>query len=37
MVGCGISVFIRIVIYKFLNVYPFDDTAFAVIGKVGIP
>ena len=31
------SVFIRRIIYKFLNVYPFDHTAFAVSGKVGIP
>ena len=29
--------FIRRVIYKFLNVFPFDYTYFAVSGKVGIP
>ena len=36
LVGCWSAVFIRI-IYKFLNVCPFDNTAFAVGGKVGIP
>ena len=30
-------IFIRRIIYKFLNVRPFDNTAFAVSGKVGIP
>ena len=30
-------VYIRRIIYKFLNVYPFDYTAFAVSGKVGYP
>ena len=31
------SAFIRRIIYKFLNVCPFDYTAFAVSGMVGIP
>ena len=35
-VGCSFSVFIRRIVYKFLNVGPFDNTAFAVSGKVGI-
>ena len=35
--ACWSSVFIRRIIYKFLNVCPFDYTAFAVSGKVGIP
>ena len=34
LVGCWSSVFIRRIIYKFLNVYPFDYTAVAVSGKV---
>ena len=33
-VGCRSSVFIRRIIYKFLNVCPFDFTAVAVSGKV---
>ena len=37
LVGCLSSSFIRRIIYKFLNVCPFDYTAFAVSGKVGIP
>ena len=37
MIFCWSSVFIRRIIYKFLNVCPFDYTAFAVSGKVGIP
>ena len=37
LVGCWSSAFIRRIIYKFLNVRPFDYTAFAVSGKVGIP
>ena len=37
LVGCWSSFFIKRIIYKFLNVYPFDNTAFAVSGKVGIP
>ena len=37
LVGCWFSAFIRMIIYKFLNVCPFDYTAFAVSGKVGIP
>ena len=36
-VGCWSSAFTRRTIYKFLNVCPFDYTAFAVSGKVGIP
>ena len=36
-VSCWFSAFIRMIIYKFLNVCPFDYTAFAVSGKVGIP
>ena len=31
-----LPIFIRRIIYKFSNVYPFDYIAFAVIGKVGI-
>ena len=34
LVGCWSSVFIRRIIYKFLNVCPFDYTAVAVSGKV---
>ena len=34
LVGCWSSVSIRRIIYKFLNVCPFDCTAVAVIGKV---
>ena len=37
LVGCWSSAFIRRIIYTFLNVCPFDYTAFAVSGKVGIP
>ena len=37
LVGCWSSAFIRMIIYKFLNVCPFDYTTFAVSGKVGIP
>ena len=37
LVGCWSSVFIRRIIYKFLNMCPFDYTAFAVSGKVEIP
>ena len=33
----GPRVFIRRIIYKFLNVCPFDYTIFAVSGKIGIP
>ena len=34
LVGCWSSVYIRRIIYKFLNVCPFDNTAVAVSGKV---
>ena len=37
LVGCWSLVYIRRIIYKFLNVCPFDYTAFAVSGKVGYP
>ena len=37
LVGCWSSAFISRIIYKFLNVCPFDYTAFAINGKVGIP
>ena len=37
LVGCWSSVYIRRTIYNFLNVCPFDYTAFAVSGKVGYP
>ena len=37
LVGRWSSAFIRRIIYKFLNVCPFDYTAFVVSGKVGIP
>ena len=37
LVGCSSSAFIRRIIYKFLNVCPFDYTAFAVSGEIGIP
>ena len=37
LVGCWFSVFIKRIIYKFLNVCPFDYTAFAVSENVGIP
>ena len=37
LVGCWSSVYIRRIIYKFLNVCPFDNTAFAVSEKVGYP
>ena len=36
LVGCWSAIFIRRIIYKFLNVCPFNYTAFAVSGKVGI-
>ena len=36
-VGCWSSAFTRRIIYKFLNVCPFDYKAFVVSGKVGIP
>ena len=35
LVGCWSSVSTRRIIYKFLNVCPFDNTAVAVGGKVG--
>ena len=35
LVGCWSSVYIRRIIYKFLNVCPFDYTAFVISGKVG--
>ena len=35
--GCWSSVSIRRIIYKFLNVCPFDYTAVVVSGKVGRP
>ena len=35
-VKCWSSVSIRRIIYYFLNVFPFDNTAFTVSGKVGI-
>ena len=37
LVGCWSLVYIRRIIYKFLNVCPFDCTAVAVSGKVGYP
>ena len=37
LVGCWSSTFIRRIIYTFLNVCPFEYTAFVVSGKVGIP
>ena len=37
LVRCRSSTFIRRIIYKFLNVGPFDYTAFAVSWKVAIP
>ena len=37
LVGCWSLAFIRRIIYKFLNVCPFDYTAFVVSGIVGIP
>ena len=36
LVACWSSAFIRRIIYKLLNVRPFDYTAFGVSGKVGI-
>ena len=36
-VGYWFSAIIRRFIYKFLNVCPFDYTAFVVSGKIGIP
>ena len=36
LVGCWSSALKRGIIYKFLNVCPFDYTAFTVGGKVGI-
>ena len=37
LVDCWSSTFVRRIIYKFLNICPFDYTAFAVRGKTGIP
>ena len=37
LVGCWSSAFRRRIMYKFLNACPFDYTAFAVSGKVGVP
>ena len=37
LVGCWSSVYIRRIIYNFLNVSLFDNTAFAVSGKVRYP
>ena len=37
LVGCWSSVYIRRIIYKFLNVCPFDYTAVAVSERVGYP
>ena len=37
LVGCWSLAFLRRIIYKLLNVCPFDYMAFAVNGKVGIP
>ena len=37
LVCCWSSAFIRRIIYRFLNACPFDYTAVAVSGKVGIP
>ena len=37
LVGCWYSVFIKMIIYKPLNVCPFYYTALVVVGKVGIP
>ena len=37
LVGCWSSTFIIWIIYNFLNVCPFDYTAFAVSGKIVIP
>ena len=37
LIGGFSSIFIRRISYKFLNVCSFDYTAFAFIGKVGIP
>ena len=37
LVGCWSSVFIRKIIYKFLDMYPFDYTAFSDSWKAGIP
>ena len=34
LVGCWSSVSIRMIIFNFRNVYPFDYTVFAVSGKV---
>ena len=34
LVGCWSSVSIRRIIYKFVNVCPFDNTAVAISGKV---
>ena len=36
IVGCWSLAFIGRIIYKFFNVCPFDYTAFAISGKVGI-
>ena len=35
LVDCWSSVFIRRIIFKFLNACPYDYTAFAVSGKMG--
>ena len=37
LVGCWSSVFIKMIIYTFLNVCPFDYMVVAVNGKVGYP
>ena len=37
LVGCWSSVSIRKIIYNFINVFPFDYTAFSLSWKVGIP
>ena len=37
LVDCWSSFSIRMIIYNFFNVCPFDDMAVVVSGKVGIP
>ena len=37
LVDCWSSFSIRMIIYDFFNVCPFDNMAVAVSGKVGIP
>ena len=37
LAGCWSSVYTRRIIYKFLNVCPYDYTAFAASVKVGYP